>query len=291
VHIKFGNNILMVDENKKHLVHRPWMSTQNGYARSMGFLIERRKEKRSSVLRTSLNIGNIGGLLNSSKSDDQTLGPGEDGCIGVAFALKSALTKKYVSTGGMFDRCLQVAADRSSDAAIFTIVPMPSASADKASARGEMSDSDNCFALRLLGENKCLSLRKDGYVHTTTVADDDDGIENDATAAALEYLLPLTAYEITVHEQQIGLTVGKELPLRVVGFSAVPGANNSLVAGPAERTGRVRLGDIIRLVNGQDISGIPRKDVLSMIHCKRPVTLGFVTDPSYPSSSNKHQSG
>jgi hypothetical protein len=276
VHIKFGGNILMLDEKQKHLMWRPWMSYASGYFRSMGFTIERRKEKRAASLRKSI----VGNLLNSDllgKSDDHSPGPGEDGCIGLSFALRSTFNGKFISTGGMFDRCLQISAEKPEDAAVFTIVPMPTSTTSAATAEGEMTDADYYFALRLLGDNKYVSLRKDGYVHTTTVADDDRDIDLETMGASLEYLVPLTSYEICVEEEQIGLTVGKDLPLRVVGFSAVAKRDGVLEPGPAEGTGRVRIGDVIRYVNGQDISGIPRKDVLNMISCKRPATLGFAT--------------
>lgn len=273
VHLKFGANVLMLSDSKKHVVWRPWMNTdQNGYLRSMGFSIEKRKERRSVARRSSF----MGGLLNSSPADDQSMGP-DDGCIGLAFALRSTLTKKYISDGGMFDRCLQVAGDRPEDACIFTIVPMPSATTDVAAAGGEKSDVDYRFALRLLSDSKYLSIRKDGYVHTTSVADDERDIDSSTMAASMEYLVPRNSYEITVHDDSVGLTVGRSLPLCVVDFTSVRNAAKGGHAepGPAERTGRVHIGDVITTVNGQDISGFPRADVLRMISCKRPVTLGF----------------
>merc|ERR1719221_709683 len=101
----------------------------------MGFCIERRAERRSVAPRSSI----IGSLVNTGDSssstgindvDDQLLvGPGFDGCIGVAFALRSNITQKYVTVGGIFDRnCFQVTAERAEDAAVFTIVPMPGTS-------------------------------------------------------------------------------------------------------------------------------------------------------------------
>jgi len=272
VHIKFGNNILFVDEAKKHLVHLPWMHLQNGYMRSMGFLIERHKEKRGVMARGSLALGLLG--TGSKDQDPSLLVPDDDVCIGAQFCLRSATTRKYVSCGGMFDRCLQVTAEKAQDAAVFTITAMPSAASANT---GEMSDAAYGFALRLQGENKYVSLRKDGYLGTSGVAEDSmANIENETMAASMEYLVPSNTYEITVDEVQIGLTVGKDLPLRVVGFSAV-NKDGHPQPGPAERTGRVRLHDIITHVNGQDIAGFPRKDVLGMIACKRPIVLGFST--------------
>jgi hypothetical protein len=283
MHLKVGPNIIMVEaEHKKHLIWRPWMHDQDGYLRSMGFLIERHKEKRSVMHRTSVTLG---GLLGPGKGpEDKPQIPDHDVCVGTAFCLRSTQTRMYVSVGGMFDRCLQVTAEKAHDAAIFTIVPMPNQAAAAVAAGGQMSDADYCFALRLQGENKYLSLRKDGYVQTSSLTDDTSAnIVNDTMAASLEYLVPCNSYEITVQEVQIGLTVGKDLPLRVVGFSQV-NKDGRQQPGPAERTGRVRLYDIITHVNGQDIAGIPRKDVLSMIACKRPITLGFWTEvPVYKS--------
>merc|ERR1712107_138631 len=129
-----------------------------------------------------------------------------------------------------------------------------------------------CFAMRLQGDNKALSLRKDGYVHTSNVTDDDKGIDSETMAFSLEYMAPSVTYELTIDETSIGITVGKDLPLSVVGFKNV-NVDGAQVVGPAERTGRVRIGDIITQVNGQDIQDMPRKDVLSMIANSRPVTL------------------
>jgi len=100
-------------------------------------------------------------------------------------------------------------------------------------------------------------------------------------AASLEYLRPCTSYEIIVEDKLVGLAVSKDLPLRVVGFNSMS-MTGEHVPGPAELTGRVKIGDIIATVNGQDINGIPRPDALRMIACKRPVALGFrVSDHRY----------
>merc|ERR1712187_377927 len=82
-------------------------------------------------------------------------------------------------------------------------------------------------------------------------------------------------YELTVEEDHIGLVLEKELPLRVAEFKPVRTSTGQSQPGPAERTGRVHIGDVITRVNGQDISGIPLSDVVPMIGCRRPVTLGF----------------
>jgi len=271
VHIKFGANVLMVDENSKHLVWRTWMTQATGYLRRMAFFVERRAERRATTGRSSL----MGGLITTAAAEDHMLGPGDDGCLGLNFSLCSAFTNKYVVVGGLLDRyCLQVTGEKPEDAAVFTIMPIPGAE-----ATGGVSDSAamHAFALRLVGENKCVSLRKDGYVHTASVSDEDTEIENETMSASIEYLVPLCSYEITVLDETIGLTVGKELPIRVVGFGEPSKVGGIPKPGPAESTGRVRIGDEIRYVNGQDTSGVPRRDVLNMIACKRPVTIGFTT--------------
>jgi len=90
-------------------------------------------------------------------------------------------------------------------------------------------------------------------------------------AVAIEKLLPRASYEITVdvNDDQIGITLSKDLPLRVCSLA--------VMAEPscAERTGRVHVGDLLTTVNSQDIAHIPCGDVVQMITCKKPVTLGF----------------
>lgn len=267
VHIKLGPNLLMVDHKGRNLVWSNGMTNASGYRRSMGFYLERRAERRSDRPRSSI----IGGLLNSDSTCDHMPGPGDEGCLGLAFAIRSSHTNKYVLVGGMLDGyCLLVTGEKPEDAAVFTIMPLQGAEAN--SAVGD-SVAKYAFVMRLLGESKCLSLRKDGYVTTTVVSDDDTNIETRTMAASIECLMPSTSYEITVYEQQIGLTVGVDLPLKVSRIVTPPTGE----PGPAERSGRVRVGDEIKYVNGQDITGFPRKDVLSMISCRRPVTLGFTT--------------
>merc|ERR1712099_118526 len=93
-------------------------------------------------------------------------------------------------------------------------------------------------------------------------------------ACSIEYLLPCSSYMITTDESQVGIIVGKELPLRVMGFKTVS-QDAHYLPGPAERTGRVRVGDLITSVDGQDISGLSRSEALKLITNQRPVTLGF----------------
>merc|ERR1712043_128132 len=47
VHIKFGQNILMVDDHGKHLVWKNWMNTEAGYTLSQTFFIEKRPPQRA----------------------------------------------------------------------------------------------------------------------------------------------------------------------------------------------------------------------------------------------------
>eukprot|EP00416_Gambierdiscus_australes_P043823 CAMPEP_0171118486 /NCGR_PEP_ID=MMETSP0766_2-20121228/94854_1 /TAXON_ID=439317 /ORGANISM="Gambierdiscus australes, Strain CAWD 149" /LENGTH=79 /DNA_ID=CAMNT_0011581071 /DNA_START=27 /DNA_END=262 /DNA_ORIENTATION=+ len=78
-------------------------------------------------------------------------------------------------------------------------------------------------------------------------------------AAAVEYLRPCTSYDLTVEEGPIGIAVTKDLPLRVAGFtSATQKEGTAAEPGPAELCGRVRVGDVISAVNGQDIADLPR---------------------------------
>jgi len=261
VHIKLGANLLMIDDGK-HLIWRKWMTTEGGYTLSQTFFIERR-----AALRT-------GG---SKKSSSLALDDGapEDGCLGLAFALRSAKTMRYLVMGGMWDRYrVQVSGEKPEDAMVFTFVPLAE-SASTPSATGDAGvAAEYAFGLRQLGENKMMKLRKDGYVGMSAVSEADTDINDETMAASLEYLRPCASYEIVVHDKLVGLAVSKDLPLRVVGFNSMSMAGDH-VPGPAELTGRVKMGDIIATVNGQDIDGIPRQDALRMIACKRPVALGF----------------
>merc|ERR550514_585970 len=83
------------------------------------------------------------------------------------------------------------------------------------------SATDYSFVIRLLGENKVLSLRKDGYVSMKYVADVDKDIVTETMAASIEFLLPCSSYTITTEEKQIGIVVSKDMPLRVSGFETV----------------------------------------------------------------------
>merc|ERR1711933_560307 len=76
----------------------------------------------------------------------------------------------------------------------------------------------------------------------------------------------------TVDEDNIGIMLSKELPLRVCSIrSSVPSVEPSC----AERTGRVHIGDLLTSVDGHDITHIPWGEVLPMVNRKKPVTLGF----------------
>jgi len=265
VHIKFGANLLLVDDVTKHLMWQSWMPSAKGYRRSMSFSIERRAE------RLSVSRGSVGSM------DEEPIGPGDPldrGRLGLAFALRSVLTSQYVCVGGMLKGyCMQVNGERPEDAAVFTFVPQEG-------SHKSGSVESHLFALRLLSENKLLSLRKDGYVSMTAVADKDNGFVDDTMAASIECLLPCTSYEITVYEKQIGIIVGKELPLQVVGFRPNQ-ENGTPEPGPAERTGRVHVGDIITRVNGIPLDNAPRDEAMALITGARPVNLSFaVADES-----------
>lgn len=239
----------------------------------MGFLMEQHKDKEKRSKRSRLSSV----FARTSSTEDPCLEvPDHDTCIGDQFCLRSSLSGKYVSCGGVFDRCLQATAENAEDAAVFTITTIASAAAGNPN---EMFDNFYRFGLRLQGGKKYVNLREDGYIHASAVADDAmASIENETMAASIEYLVPSKTYEITVNEVQIGLTIGQDLPLRVVGFFSVVNKDGHPQPGPAERTGRVRVHDIITHVNGQDIAGFPRKAVLGMIACKRPIELRFSTE-------------
>jgi len=243
----------MVDE--KYLVYRDWMPGQAGYRRSMAFFVERRHKSRAAS----------GGDV----KQDELIGVSADDVDlqdmasyrGSAFALRSALTGRYVRPGGILDwGCLLVTADKPEEAAVFAFVPLAHAAADPSAYH---------FGLRLVSENKMLKLRHDGYIHAASVT----GIAAADMAASVEVLRPRQYYEIKVPEKHIGLLVSKDLPLRVVGFNT---SNKSTEPGPAERTGRVRIGDVISTVDGLPLTGVPRNEALAIIAtCRRPVTLGF----------------
>eukprot|EP00927_Polykrikos_kofoidii_P057537 TRINITY_DN5167_c0_g1_i1.p1 TRINITY_DN5167_c0_g1~~TRINITY_DN5167_c0_g1_i1.p1 ORF type:complete len:1365 (-),score=320.45 TRINITY_DN5167_c0_g1_i1:45-4139(-) len=271
VHLKLGKCVLMLDDMGKSLIWRALKPEDKGYTRSMAFLLEKRTELRASSQRGSI----------SSLNDISQVGPAYDNnLLGVAFAIRSALTGKYVVTGGLLaGYCLQATGDRPEDAAVFTFVPLCDGQGAQDSHAAEFS-----FAVRLLEESRMLQLRKDNYVDLKAVSetDFDKDVDFETMAVSFECLLPCTSYELFINECQIGITVGKDLPLRIIAFKQVSQEEGQAPGpGPAELTGRVHLGDVIAHVDGQDISGVSRYDALSLIACKRPVTLGFEVYTDY----------
>eukprot|EP00927_Polykrikos_kofoidii_P069127 TRINITY_DN6450_c0_g4_i1.p1 TRINITY_DN6450_c0_g4~~TRINITY_DN6450_c0_g4_i1.p1 ORF type:complete len:1447 (+),score=225.31 TRINITY_DN6450_c0_g4_i1:242-4582(+) len=265
VHIKIGPNLLLVDETSKNLVWKPWMDPSRGYRCSTVFHVERRATDTAGAAHS----GGVEGL--------------ECG-LGHAFSLRSALTGRYVAVGaGILDRhCLRVSSMRLEDAAVFTFVPLSVGGASytgggaSTEARGGKGASSHWGAIRLLGDSRVLSLRSDGHVSMAASSNVESEIRHERMASAIEYLRPCTSYELVFEEEQIGLVLDSTLPLRVASFKGVPSVAGVAGPGAAERSGRVHVGDIITRVNGQDISGIPRTDAVTMITCKRPVILGFV---------------
>eukprot|EP00438_Fugacium_kawagutii_P033089 Skav229602 [mRNA] locus=scaffold510:215559:217139:+ [translate_table: standard] len=262
VHLKMGANVLFVDIHGKSLMWQAWMGNHTGYRQAMGFIVERcaeqdhKKSKRSSLW----------GSATSSPKD--TPRPGASGdCIGETFVLRSSWTTKYVKMGGLLDwYCLQVSGKSVDDAAVFTCKPVYT---------GAESYS---FALKLHGKDKYLCLQNDGSVAVEKVTDVETSPNKQNIIAGFECLLPATSYDIVIYEQQIGLAVSKDLPLRVVGFNHGPGRQ---ATGPAEASGRVRVGDVITNVNGQDVTKSQREEVLHLINAERPVTLRFLSiDPT-----------
>jgi len=84
VHIKIGSNILMVDDKDgKSVTWKCWMTRSKGYRRSMAFFVERR--------------GVDGGIDREAEPQPQPE-PADDGRLGAIFALRSALTGKYLVT-------------------------------------------------------------------------------------------------------------------------------------------------------------------------------------------------
>lgn len=221
------------------------MAKSRGYRRLMAFHVERR------------NLAGAG---------DGHPDLGDDNSIGAAFALRSALTGKFVTwgSGAFHSHNLRVTGGRPEEAAVFTCIPLLEGGSDDMGMAAEYLCS-----MRLLNEKRFLRLRTDGHVAMVSVSDPDVHIRHDKMAVAMEKLLPRASYEIIFDEDQIGITLSKDLPLRVCGLTAT--AEPSC----AERTGRVHVGDLLTSVNGQDIAHIPLGDVLPMIHCGKAVTLGF----------------
>jgi len=257
VHIKFGKNILMVDEGNRNLAWRRWMtSAAQGYMRSMAFFLERR--------------GDVG--------VDASPGVARDDCsLGLAFTLRSALTGRYVQPGGMLDRnSMKVAGNKIEEATVFTIAPLPPGVLNSGSSQEDSNTEEYLCALRVVGENKMLRLRSDGTVCVSVVTHLDADVRYDRMAASIEYLPPRDSYTITMNEAPIGISISKEQPPRVVGFRQGPrGPGGAFAPGPAERTGRVHVGDHVTSVNGQDVSGIVGGDIAAMVLSKVPVSLGF----------------
>ena len=59
------------------------------------------------------------------------------------------------------------------------------------------------------------------------------GKSQPGTPFSLEVLAPREAYEMTLHEEQLGLLVSKDLPLRILGFTAVVGSDGAPALGEA----------------------------------------------------------
>jgi len=246
VHIKLGSHILLLDEkDEKRLTWRSWMTRSRGYRRSMAFHVERRS---------------LGGVAGHSEA-------GDDNSIGAAFTLRSAATGRFVTYSAGVLRTtnfLKAEAFRPEEAAVFTCIPLMEGGSDEAGLAAEYLCS-----IRLLSEKRFMRLRTDGHVAMVSVSDSDNFIRHDKMAVAIEKLLPRASYEIVVDDDQIGITLSKDLPLRVCGLTTMSEASC------AERSGRVHVGDLLTNVNGQDIAQIPWGDVVPMVTCKKPVTLGF----------------
>jgi len=256
VHIKFGPNILLVEESKGFLLWRHWMPEARSYQRSMAFYFERRT---------------VGGVEPSHQ-----VVSGDDCSLGGTFALRSALTLKYVVVGSMLERyAMKVTSTRPEDATVFTFMPLPELCGQDAEAESG-SGAGYMLAIKVAGENKALRLRGDGTVHMAAISDVESDSCHERMAASIEHLLPRDSYTLAIAQQPIGLVLNKDPPLRIMGFRAVSrDPSMPLGPGPAECTGRAHTGDVLTSVNGQDVGGIPCGDVIAMITCKVPVSIGF----------------
>lgn len=258
VHIKCGKLIFNVDAKNQSIVVTEWMDCGIGYYRSMAFFIER-----------SITSG-----------DPRSPGAGDDtGAVGGEFVLRSALTGKYlqVQSAGFRANSIKVTATKPEDAARFTflenIIPED---AMEVCPGASTNPAEHIGMLKLHNENKILKVKSDlKTIAVSALSDMSDPHRRDRLAVSFEYLLPRTEYEITVEERPIGINISKELPIRVMGFKATQTQFGKDIVGPAERTGRVNIGDILQTVNGQDIAGIPCEEVEQMIGCKLPLDLQF----------------
>eukprot|EP00930_Biecheleria_cincta_P038623 TRINITY_DN26530_c0_g1_i1.p1 TRINITY_DN26530_c0_g1~~TRINITY_DN26530_c0_g1_i1.p1 ORF type:complete len:1428 (-),score=259.66 TRINITY_DN26530_c0_g1_i1:341-4579(-) len=256
VHIKLGANIVMVEETSKNqsLTWMPCMNKADGYRRSMAFYIER-----------PADIGSA------------------DNSLGKAFTLRSALTLRYVSLSRTMQGLrLRASGSRPEEAAVFTYEPLAATSmSDGVGLADEVGSAVEhlCF-IQLNHDKKLLRLSTDGHVVMQAVQDSDMTIRNTRITASFEQLLTRGCYEIEVEQQHIGITLSKETPLKVVSLVDWPVSKAN--GPPAVTSGRVHAGDILSSVSGQDVRGIPCNDVLDMIACKRPVTLGFTVGTMGP---------
>lgn len=256
VHIKLGANIVMVEETSKNqsLTWMPCMNKADGYRRSMAFYIER-----------PTDIGSA------------------DNSLGNTFTLRSALTLRYVSLSRTMQGLrLRASGTKPEEAAVFTYEPLAATSMSEGVGLADEVGSaveHLCF-IQLNHDKKLLRLSTDGHVVMQAVQDSDMTIRNTRITASFEQLLTRGCYEIEVEQQHIGITLSKETPLKVV--SLVDWPLNRANGPPAVTSGRVHAGDILSSISGQDVRGIPCNDVLDMIACKRPVTLGFTVGTTGP---------
>jgi len=253
------------DKDGKSVTWKCWMTRSKGYRRSMAFFVERR--------------GVDGGIDREAEPQPQPE-PADDGRLGAIFALRSALTGKYLVTStGMMDRwCLQAKGSKPEDAAVFQVIPLP----DDGFREACKHAAEYLCSLRLLGEKRLLGerrflrLKQDGHVVMSSVSDADNDIRHDRMAIALEHLLPRASYELTVQEDCLGIVMSRDLPMKVLGIKSKSRGSSGL-AEPnfAEGTGRVHVGDSLTSVNGQGISSIASTDIIQTLTCTRPVVLGF----------------
>lgn len=289
VHICSGKDYLIVDKDQTYVKWCP-CSDKGGYPQSAAF-----------------RLHPVGLAQKGRRSPPQA--HGSDGSS-FDFILSTAVFKdipKYVSIGGIFDGFCLSLTEKAHEAAIFRFVPAPRARAATPSAADSeralleksgflspmltptssdagisdltsMDENNFLFSILATTKRSWVHLRTDGFVDVTGGGTSDMSTSVSAKSLAvfsLEYLKPREFYEMTLHEEQLGLLVSKDLPLRILGFTAVIGSHGAARTGEAERSGRVHVNDVIMSADGHDLTVKSRKESIQIIMRKRPVMLGF----------------
>ena len=100
------------------------------------------------------------------------------------------------------------------------------------------------------------------------------GIDLNMLQGMLASGMATVQYHVTLEEQRLGLCLGDALDgqgVEVLAFTELDGG-----AGPAERCGRIMVGDKVSRVNGRSTAGLDYTGVLDLvIEAPRPITLHF----------------